>query len=100
MGFKGVYITQTCFRDVLGKPRVSRISILKVCFVVSDNVFFLDILQLFKSRLNIFLTKNERLVCRKISSKNFENLSTTEKKLWSKTFLKRDFLYKNLMEGR
>ena len=41
------------------------------------------------------------LVCRgKMCSKTFENWLTNKKKFWSKTFLKRDFLYKNLMYGR
>ena len=44
--FKEVNITRTCFRN--GDNQNT-----KVCFLVSDNVFFFaDILQLFKSRLN------------------------------------------------
>ena len=40
----------------------------------------------------------EHLVCRKLYSKTFEN-RFTNKQVLTKTFLKREFLYKNIMEG-
>ena len=63
----------------------------EVCFVVCDNGFFADILQLLKCRRNIFLVQLSTWFVAKCAAK-IVKIGLQIKKFWSKPFFTQDYL--------